>query len=82
MTLGCNRVQTVAKEDLFELARKSYSAKSTVMYYKGSSDRYDYFCVGPADQQKTYRVALGGVSLSQRFPLTEESGRWVIVPIR
>ena len=77
---GCNAVETVSKDILMEKTTQWKEPKVAKWYYKGSSDRYDYFINIDLDIQAAYRVPLGGISLSQRFPPTEDKQRWVVMP--
>jgi hypothetical protein len=79
---GCNRVHSVTKEELRELVKQSQGADKTALYYKGSSDKYDYFVLITGKSEKSYRVAYGNVYLPQRFPPSEDRNRWVIASIK
>jgi hypothetical protein len=78
--MGCRNVETVSKKELFD--KDIYDAsKSVMIYYKGSSDRYDYFVEYDGNNYKAYRVNIGDVNLSQRFQLTEDMNRWVFITV-
>jgi hypothetical protein len=79
MTGGCDRVETLSGSELLAKARQAPGTGTTACYYKGSSDRYDFFVVEGAGGAKTYRVQPGSVPLKQRFPVTSEQGKWVVL---
>lgn len=74
---GCNTVQTISKDDLFSKANQYSASESTALYYKGSSDKFDYFTNYDGKNQNKYRVSYGAIQLTRRFPLTEDSKQWV-----
>lgn len=78
--ISCGTIETVSKEELMARTRKWKDSKIAVWYYTGSSDRYDYFLTIDKDYRKSYRVALGEISLNQQFPLTHDQSKWVIMP--
>ncbi len=73
---GCNRIHTVTKDELIKMANPGQATSEANLYYKGSSDKYDYFSIGEGSNQKSYRVSYGNIYLSQRFPLTEDQSKW------
>lgn len=74
---GCNTIQTISKEDLFSKADRYSASESTALFYKGSSDKFDYFTNYDGKNQNKYRVSYGAIQLSRRFPLTEDAKQWV-----
>jgi hypothetical protein len=76
---GCNTVETISKEDLFLKATQYGVSESTAIYYKGSSDKFDYFTNNDGKKQKLYRVTYGLVNLSQRYQLTDDSKSWILL---
>ncbi len=80
--IGCGRAQTVTKAELGELLKQGRGSDNAVLYYKGSSDRYDHFVIVSGKRERSCRVAYGDVQLARRFRPTEDSSRWVVTTIR
>ncbi len=78
--IGCNSAETLSKDELIAKTKASKTLDTTIWYYKGSSDRYDFFQREDQGIQLAYRVNYGEVTLNQRFPLTEVKGKWVMMP--
>ena len=76
---ACN-VETVTRNELLAKTRHWQEPKMAAWYYTGSSDRYDFFHQVDINVDRKYRVHLGDIPLSQRFPLTTERKNWIVMP--
>jgi len=77
---GCSAVETISRDRLLAKTTQWRDPKVVTWYYKGSSDKYDYFMNIDLNTQSAYRVPFGDISLNKRFNLTEDKNYWVVIP--
>jgi hypothetical protein len=73
--MACNTVETISKSELYSIENKLSNKQE--IFYKGSSDKFDYFIVQGGQKPKLYRVNYGELILNQRFLLSEDQGKWI-----
>lgn len=80
LLVACGNVTTLSGKRLMELTHTWKEPEVAVWHYTGSSDRYDYFHYHDLGINQAYRVPSGELSLTQRFPLTNDKRIWVVMP--
>jgi len=80
LLLACGSAITIPGSRLIEQTRQWKEPKVAIWHYTGSSDRYDYFHFHDLNIDQAYRVPTGELTLTQRFPLTQDRSRWVVMP--
>jgi hypothetical protein len=80
LLLACKSTITLSGPQLLELTTIVKEPKVAIWYFTGSSDRYDYFYRYDLQISQAYRVPTGEITLTQRFPLTSDRKKWVVMP--
>lgn len=72
-------VEDMNKTDFEKSILKHATETINNVWYVGSADGYDYFLHNTATQSRKIRVKENEISLSARFPLTDDKKKWQLV---